>query len=291
MSAWRMRSLETTAPTVDSELCSAMGPSAASSATRISPSLPTDGRMPAIAGDADGLGDAPAAAEADGRGLRWETATGPGMPMPAATRMRPVTSRGPELPWRPRPSAGRCRGRCGRGGRAERRGARRRCDRRGRYGGRARAPADAEGPAVGAIVGGGVGEGGGAARVASRVRISMKPSPVWVTLASTPCAMKTSLTACGVTVVVLEPDRPDRAAGEVDGELQPDLAAGEGAEEDEDQAGDRDRQGEREEPVALPDNVEPVDPALAVRHARAPLPEGRCGRWLGRARNSSSVTP
>ena len=65
----------------------------------------------------------------------------------------------------------------------------------------------------------------------------------------------------GRHVRVLELDRPDRAAGEVDRELEAHLAARDRAEQDEDQARDRDGEGQREEPVALPDQV---------IHARAP---------------------
>src|SRR5262245_9326489 len=86
ISAWLIRSLLTTGPIVVSEPCAAMGPSAASSATTISPSLPSVGRSvlaPAAApGDAEGdaageplgFGDGDGEAEGDG------DADAPGLP-------------------------------------------------------------------------------------------------------------------------------------------------------------------------------------------------------------------
>src|SRR5262245_65911757 len=78
ISAWLIRSLLTTGPIVVSEPCAAMGPSAASSATTISPSLPSVGRSvlaPAAAqGDAEGdagggpLGFGGGGGEAEGGG-------------------------------------------------------------------------------------------------------------------------------------------------------------------------------------------------------------------------------
>src|SRR6187549_3492772 len=86
VSAWTTRSLDTTAPTVDSERCSVIDPSWSSSATRISPSLPSVGSAPPTEGDADGDGaalapgdaDAPAAALALGEGDADGDALAPG---------------------------------------------------------------------------------------------------------------------------------------------------------------------------------------------------------------------
>src|SRR5829696_5277120 len=69
VSACATRSLETTAPTVESDRWDAMGPSSSSSASRISPSLPSAGRAPPLPGDADGTGAALAPADADASGL------------------------------------------------------------------------------------------------------------------------------------------------------------------------------------------------------------------------------
>jgi hypothetical protein len=48
-------------------------------------------------------------------------------------------------------------------------------------------------------------------------------------------------------------DLPDGAAGEVDRELQPDLAAGQWRQEDENEAWDRDGKADQVEPAALAD--------------------------------------
>ena len=179
---------ETTAPTVDSERCSAIGPSSSSSANRISPSLP-GGRQRGRrcrrggAGTGDAPGDAPAAAAGRADGGRDR-----------ATRLRPSGLR-----TRRRARGARRAGRIGRTRRGRRLGS-------------------ASGPGHGA-----------AGAAASLVRISMKPSPVLVTVASTPCASNTSLDLLRRDVLVLEPDRPHGAAGEVDGELEALPAAGERA--------------------------------------------------------------
>src|SRR5215218_7882046 len=71
VSAWNTRSFETTAPTVDSDRCAAIGPSSSSSATRISPILPWVGSWPPVPAEADGEGEAataPGEAEALGDG-------------------------------------------------------------------------------------------------------------------------------------------------------------------------------------------------------------------------------
>src|SRR5215217_4914666 len=68
VSAWNTRSFETTAPTVDSDRCAAIGPSSSSSATRISPILPWVGSWPPVPAEADGEGEAPTA-PGDGEAL------------------------------------------------------------------------------------------------------------------------------------------------------------------------------------------------------------------------------
>src|SRR3990172_5431844 len=73
-SAWVIRSLDTTAPTVDRDRCEAMGPSSSSRATRISPRRPVVGRLPP--GTGEGLGVALASGDAG--------ATGPHGPAPGA---------------------------------------------------------------------------------------------------------------------------------------------------------------------------------------------------------------
>ena len=92
------------------------------------------------------------------------------------------------------------------------------------------APGDPDGPgepdgavdadAPGEPDGPGVGDARGAAIAATLVRISMKPVPVWVTLPSIPCWSRTALHLIGRHVRVRELDGPDRAAREVDRELE-----------------------------------------------------------------------
>src|SRR6185295_10430795 len=63
ISAWRIRSDDTTGPIVVSDACSAIGPRAFSSATTISPPLPSVGSsvLPiAVPGELEADGDAPA---------------------------------------------------------------------------------------------------------------------------------------------------------------------------------------------------------------------------------------
>src|SRR6185503_17022528 len=72
INAWLMRSLLTTGPIVVSEPCEAIGPSSASRAVTISPSLPSVGSsvMPVPAdGDGEAPADAPGEAPADAAGL------------------------------------------------------------------------------------------------------------------------------------------------------------------------------------------------------------------------------
>ena len=236
-----MRSLETTAPTALSDCCSAMGPSAFSSATRTSPSLPEVGRsLPAHrAGCRRRRGGR------RGRcGCRW----GRGRRRDAGDAEADAAGDAG------RAGAAAGAGRRGRRGAGEADAPRRR--------GRRRACGCGRGDATGAIT------GAGAERAASLVRISMKPSPVFVTEESKPWPATTFWTCSRRDGLVREPDGPDGAAREVDGELQADLAPGDGSEEQEDQARDGDEQREREEPVPLADDV---------KHVRAPLP-GRRGR-------------
>ena len=227
--AWVIRSLETTAPTVDSDRCSAIGPRA----PRARPDL---AQLPWV-------GSAPPAPV---RRPGWATGWRPARRWHAA---RPqATPDGDGL------ADGRRRWRTGAGD------AEAPAEAGGRRAGTWRATRLAEPPAPAVGDGTGVGVGAGAASAASLVRISMKPSPVWVTVDSMPCAARTAFDLVRGHVRILEPDRPDGAAGEVDRELQPDFRVNE-PQQDEDQAGDRDEQREREEPAPLADDV---------KHARAP---------------------
>src|SRR5262245_54538206 len=164
-----MRSLDTTAPTDDSDCCSAIGPRAASRATRASPSLPWVGSTPPDPAPALGLGAAlaPGEAEADPEGA--------GLPVGEAEGAVDAEADGdaagePEAPADAEAD-----------GPAE-------ADAAGDPDGPAEAPGLAEGAGVGA-----------GASAASFVRISMNPWPVWVTLASIPCPDSTSRTWSGLT--------------------------------------------------------------------------------------------
>src|SRR5438034_10759394 len=77
ISAWLMRSAETTGPIVVSDACSAIGPRAASRALTISPPLPVVGSsvLPVGGGgdaEPDGAGEPDASADALGGGLALE---------------------------------------------------------------------------------------------------------------------------------------------------------------------------------------------------------------------------
>ena len=124
-----------------------------------------------------------------------------------------------------------------------------------------------------------MGDGGGAASVASRVRISMKPSPVLVTLASTPCAVKTSLTACGVTVgssnLIVHTVPPVKSMAN----WSPTLPPVTGPSRMKIRPGIVTARESAKNQLRFPMMSNQLILPLCVRHDRAPLPEGRRGRW------------
>src|SRR5215203_2731100 len=158
VSAWSTRSLETTAPTVDSDRCSAIVPSSSSSATRISPIFPWVGSWPPPVGGAEREAPGEAAADALGDGDASGDALASGLALATGLALAPGLALVP-----------------------------------------AEAEADASGDADGTMDGLGVGAGAAGRSRVSLVRISVKPSPLLVTMASTPCASNTSWTCCGVT--------------------------------------------------------------------------------------------
>src|SRR4051794_19184316 len=173
--ACTMRSLETTAPTVDSDCCSVIGPRAASSANRTSPSLPCVGRTPPDTGAADG--EAPGAplapsatgdAEADGFGEAAGLALATGEGLAAGEALGPTDALGAGDPLAPAeavatgdapaPADALAAGDALTAGEPE-------------TAGEPDAPGGPDAPAEADGIG--VGRGAGAARAASFVRISM----------------------------------------------------------------------------------------------------------------------
>ena len=230
-----IRSELTTAPIELSLACSAIGPNSATRPRAMSPISPVVGTSPADPGIGCRRG---ARGRRGGRG-------------------------------RGRRRGGRWRGR----GRDRRSRATRRRPRgatvRRRDGAAVAAPL-APGLPLGAVVP--VGAGVGSSRRSRPVRrMSKKPRPVRVTVTSSwPELGEDPADILRGDVRVLEPDRPLRAAGVVDRELEARRAVRERRQQDEDQAGDRDERREDEEPAALADDV---------KHS-APRDGGRCA-WSG----------
>ena len=246
--AWLTRSLLTTGPIVVSEPCDEIGPSSASSAVTISPSLPSVGRSPRPA-PADGDGEA-AGERARPRRRGWPTRTG----------------------WRSGGGRGRRRGRrrCGRRRAAARRrraGCGRRRAMRTREAERADALADGDARRRRRSAGASATAPAGCRPIGS-VLISKKPSLVTTTDASRPLAAKTCFDLVRRHGGILEGELPLRAAGVVDRELEALLAAGQDRQEDEDQARDRDECREEEVPATLPDDVKHAAPRAGVTAGR-----------------------
>ena len=217
MSAWRRRSELTTAPMVVRLACDSIGPRASSSATTISPSLPSVGSsvLPIGAADGDADGDAPgdaeapADAEADGAGDGDADADGE-----ADGRCATRDGRRATRPRRPRPLA----------------------------------PAEPDGDADGAAV-------GDRRRLqADRLGLDLDVARAGPDRRGLEVVRgEDRLDLLRRHGRILELDLPARAAGVVDRELQ--ARVRERRDEDEEQARDREERRQRVEPTAFADDV------------------------------------
>ena len=203
-------------PMLASWRTSSMGPNWSSSAKRRSASLP-------VVGQAAGRR----------RCRRWAATRRAPRQGRVATAMRTLPTAGRRLRWRP---GRRCRSEPRdetRSTMPRRHGARCRAARRC-CGGEPDAPGEPEaaGPSRTQSRADSGWRVGNSARPICSVRIStydLSPAVVIAAVPGRPCSAMTSWTCAGVGVVVGEVDLPDGAAGEVDRELEPDLAAGEWA--------------------------------------------------------------